>query len=172
MSVFKLARAIRTNDVLATALILHDFEGINAQHIYLNDFTPLGFVVTTPDRDTSLVDVLVDMGADVNFGDEPHRTPLSLSVTYGTPKMAERLVERGANMEAKDDDGFTPLHKACLMGRTGITKVLVRCGADINARTNKGATPLDYAIDYKRTDIQKILLQAGAKTSEDVCTIK
>ncbi|XP_032231412.1 serine/threonine-protein phosphatase 6 regulatory ankyrin repeat subunit B [Nematostella vectensis] len=58
------------------------------------------------------VNVLVQLGADVDCRDREGWTPLHAAVCGGNHKCAAYLLRQGANVRAKNDDGLSPIHIA------------------------------------------------------------
>ena len=76
----------------------------------------------------SIVEVLVDLGVDINVGDVDGMTPLHLAAFYGHALVAVTLVERGADLVAvssEDMGALTPAEVAIEGGHRGTAKVLL-----------------------------------------------
>lgn len=58
------------------------------------------------------IDLMIDLGLDVNAVDDQGRTALHGAALQGFDHVVAALVERGANLNAIDNDGFTPLDTA------------------------------------------------------------
>ena len=76
-------------------------------------WTPLHCAVNQDDL--SIVELLVDNGAQIEFTGEiggTGETPLHFAAGLfcGDIRIVSYLVEKGANIEAKDDNGLSPLH--------------------------------------------------------------
>ena len=95
-------------------------------------------------NDTSLVEFLLDNGADINKKDGEGCTPLHIASTL---EMAKILIERGADFEAVNNKGETPLicHSSC--GRVDIVNYLISKGASKETKTYDGQTAYDVACD-------------------------
>src|SRR5262245_43940167 len=57
----------------------------------------------------TVVQLLVEAGADIEAQGDHERTPLHSAAVAGDVKSARLLIQRGANLEAIDDRGQTPL---------------------------------------------------------------
>lgn len=86
----------------------------------------LGFDVSE-----TVMNWLVEQGADVNFANSYGATPLHHHAGMRTGNV-KYLLELGANINAKDKMGDTPLSKAVGAFRFENVKTLVEAGADIN----------------------------------------
>jgi ankyrin len=140
--------------------------------------------------DTSIIDVLLKNGANINSQDAMGCTPLHYSAC-GNDKtrqelvirmafagaqlkleqrtldprylvMAEFLVANGAAVDVRAFDGNTPLHVAARWGYISLIELLVRSGADVNAASAGGDTPLHRLALIGARDSAKFLLEHGA----------
>jgi ankyrin repeat protein len=68
--------------------------------------------------DQTIVELLLDAGADVNLVQADGYTPLHEAAQNGDQVMAERLVAAGADPRARLDDGSTPADSARAAGHT------------------------------------------------------
>ena len=120
------------------------------------------------DNRVACLNILVDAGADVNFG--LSSTPLSLAAGRGSPKLVAALINAGANVNWHNSTGWTPLHFACRRYPSSVecVELLLNAGAAVNATTDGGRTTLDIAITRQGTQkrIYPILLRAGAGYSD------
>ena len=110
--------------------------------------------------DGSLIDTLVDYGADVNLTDEEWATPLHVAVKRGHLRSVQSLLscrsiadkmDRRVNVNAQDIFGNTALHYACLCANSwedyedlNLGELLFDFGCDINVENNDGLTPLSF----------------------------
>ncbi|XP_055316137.1 myotrophin-like [Sitodiplosis mosellana] len=93
-------------------------------------------------------------GADVNFKNKYHKTPLYSAVCFGSEKIVQILIENGANINKEDKDGKTPLIAAICKGYEKIVQILVENGANVNHSKPESSkifqtklTPLHYAVN-------------------------
>ena len=63
-------------------------------------------------KDIEIVQMLLDMGSDLEVMDEYDYTPLHRAAYANSLAVAELLISSGADLEAKDNVGRTPLHVA------------------------------------------------------------
>lgn len=101
-----------------------------------------------------LVDLLADVGADLNKKDTMGNTPLHAAVLHGRFDVAKKLIEHGAQVNERNSAGMTPLHLAG--GNVQIVKMLLRSGADPSIEDLQERTPIDYAQDREDVEIEKI----------------
>ncbi|KAI9114471.1 hypothetical protein K1719_014699 [Acacia pycnantha] len=62
--------------------------------------------------DSTMVELLLQYGADINAPDSRGQTPLHCCITNGKSATAKLLVARGANLSAVDKEGKTPVELA------------------------------------------------------------
>ena len=116
----------------------------------------------------SVVILLVERGADLEFRDVRGRTPLHLASAFGHAKIVSFLIERGADPFAQTlnldgDDWQTPLHLASMYGRDEIVRILVDLHANVNHRDKVGRTSLHCALMNRHNfSTVKLLLDLGA----------
>ena len=98
----------------------------------------------------SVVETLLDLGADVNARDEAGRSVLH----YDCPLWVLRvLLNAGADIEAKDSFGRTPLLHTVYAGLSQYLRLLIQHGANINAKDNDGKSAWKLLSETCRFDI-------------------
>ena len=111
--------------------------------------------------DQSLVELLLQLGADPNVTDGGKHTPLYSLANGGGPggrDIVRILVDAGAKVDACGGvKRCTPLHMAARRGNTEIAAALLECGANIDARDNQGVTPLQRAINCRKKSVANLL---------------
>jgi hypothetical protein len=115
--------------------------------------------------DTSKVQSLISVGADINGKGRQGWTPLHTAIWYGKNEVVEPLISKGADINAKDDRGNSLLHFAAIKGNSDAASLLIAKGADIDAKTSAQQTPLLFAVEYSRKDIVEMLIAKGANVN-------
>lgn len=128
----------------------------------------------------SIVDLLVNKGADVNVNNDNNYTPLHLAAIEGHESVVSLLVKKGADVNIQTKDWQTPLHLAARHGYIKIVKILTLNGSDLDAtqryrhddeRKKKGFlsgeqyTPLLYAVEGGYVEVAEYLTENGANLS-------
>jgi len=133
---------------------------------------PRGFALWSPlhsaaySGDLEVVQILVELNADINAPSESGLTPLHVARSGNGAKGAEVarfLLEHGADACARATDDSTPLHHASENRRPEIARVLLEHGVDIEATNILGRTPLQMASARQHEETVKLLLEYGAK---------
>ena len=110
-------------------------------------------MVNVSDDYFSLIDELINRGADLNLKDKDGNTALHLAVNTSDSILIESLLEAGANINLKDNDGNTALHLAVIRGDSISIESLLEAGADRTISNNNGQSPLDLAYENGVDDI-------------------
>ena len=111
---------------------------------------------------TNTVEMILNMGADVNAKDNSSNTALIRASKNGHTETATMLLENGADVNAKDNDNWTALIEASENKQTEIVALLLENGADVNATDVNGKTALFVASINGYTEIVALLLENGA----------
>ena len=96
----------------------------------------------------SVVQYLVEQGADIEKSDTLRRTPLHWTTLNGHVEVVCYLLEQGADRDKIDYNGWTPLHLAAYQEHQEhleTAKLLMVYGADLNVRTGTGQLPIDHS---------------------------
>lgn len=120
--------------------------GVNPQIVNCRDLegrhsTPLHFAAGY--NRVSVVEYLLQNGADVHAKDKGGLVPLHNACSYGHYEVTELLVKHGAVVNVADLWKFTPLHEAAAKGKFEICRLLLKHGADPLKKNRDGNTPLD-----------------------------
>ena len=112
--------------------------------------------------DITIVELLLQFGADPNIRTSGDRTPLyCLANECRVPAGAavvRALVRAGAGVNAcVGVKQCTALHMAARRGNVEVAEALLDCGAAIDARDSKGDTPLQRAVNCRRSDVAALL---------------
>ena len=119
-------------------------------------------------RDTmlSMMQMLLEAGADVNMRNDKGQTPLIIAAS-SCAKAIPFLLERGANPKRVDKAGESALHEIIRLEAETMTPLLeqlLAAGADINHQNRHGQTPLIQASysTLQREAVGAALLEHGA----------
>ncbi|XP_061491464.1 poly [ADP-ribose] polymerase tankyrase-2 isoform X4 [Rhineura floridana] len=149
----QLLEAAKAGD-MDTVKKLCTVHSVNCRDIEGRQSTPLHFAAGY--NRVSVVEYLLQHGADVHAKDKGGLVPLHNACSYGHYEVAELLVKHGAVVNVADLWKFTPLHEAAAKGKYEICKLLLQHGADPTKKNRDGNTPLDLVKDGD-TDIQDLL---------------
>ena len=131
------------------------------------DFTPLAYVVSSPDPGETALQLLIDAGADVNAAvDSGKNYPIGLAACSGNSNKVKLLLEYGASINFVARHNYTILvnviyalnYKAELLG---MVDFLVKNGAKTNGETTYGESPLSVASGFGLFDVIRYLLEVG-----------
>ena len=124
--------------------------------------TPLHAAVAK-NRTLSVIQLLLDEGADVNAQDKRGRTPLHTGLAKRQIiSIIKILLDEEADVNVRDNKGNTPLHIA-VKRDPKIVKMLLNHRADIGAKNDRDRTPLHIAVSSNGSPgAVKALLDEGA----------
>ncbi|WP_264687200.1 ankyrin repeat domain-containing protein [Wolbachia endosymbiont (group B) of Rhopobota naevana] len=151
-------------------------ESINVNLQNIDGKTPLHLVIeknnwnTLPNVSWSrekMVDILIEMKANVNAVDKDERTPLHWAAGYGRKEIVKALINAEVNVNAVDKDKRTPLHWAANYDRKEIVEALINAEANVNAQDKYGKTPLDLA---STEEIKTLLLKPPKKIDDSIAS--
>jgi len=105
------------------------------------------------------VEVLLELGADVNARDKSDETPLICTGRWGYAKIARILLRAGADVNAVANWNETALDEAVSGNNPKTVRVLLSYGADPNIRhrTSPQITPLELARQKGYQEIVRLL---------------
>lgn len=156
----RLVSAVRLGDETTTKSILQGVPGaINAKFSLGGARHPETLLQSAcSNRQTNIVRILIERGANVNFRDEYAGGALHLAADYNCPGCVELLLQAGADVNARAGMGRTPLMAAVLGGaNTDIIEMLLRSGANPSLVDDLGETALQMATSSGRTNFVRIL---------------
>lgn len=147
-------------------IVLNNPHTVNCRDLDGRHSTPLHFAAGY--NRVSVVEFLLENGAEVHVSDKGGLVPLHNACSYGHYEVTQRmvgelwhlnkyflhnfllkfkvtelLVKHGANVNVADLWKFTPLHEAAAKGKYEIVKLLLKHGADPTKKNRDGATALD-----------------------------
>lgn len=142
----QLLEAAKAGDLDQVQRLLASFPHIvNCRDLDGRHSTPLHFAAGY--NRVSVVEYLLQHGADVHAKDKGGLVPLHNACSYGHYEVTELLVKHGASVNVADLWKFTPLHEAAAKGKYEIVRLLLKHGADATKKNRDGATPLDLVRD-------------------------
>jgi ankyrin repeat protein len=143
-----------------TALI----EAASIRSVYEFDHYPYPFDATIDSHlVTSLLDLLISHGADVNAVSDSGCAALSLAIKRTRSAVCvSSLLQHGSQVNSRLALGQTALFEAVACGRPEIVKRLLSYGADPNVHDQCGECPLHVAVAARNPRIVELLLHSGA----------
>lgn len=124
--------------------------------------TPLTLMANS--RNTNMVKLLIQHGADVNKKDFSNTVALLKSVRLGDIETAAVLLEAGADPNfCSQFENKSLITQACSNGYTDIVRLLIKHGGDVNLMSGRRYGAIHYAAWNGQNEIVKLLLDAGAE---------
>lgn len=112
-------------------------------------------------QDISLVEILLEHGANPNFESPRKMTLLNVAVQDEAIDVVKLLVQpqRNADIHHRDEADWSPIMDATgFRPNVEIAKVLMEAGAHLSDATSSGSTPLHLAAQECEPDILRVLL--------------
>ncbi|AUD40128.1 ankyrin repeat family protein [Flamingopox virus FGPVKD09] len=131
----------------------------NIYHSYLN-------VAALHSDDTSILELLINNGIDINTCNWIGRTPLHLFVIECNTKAVNILLSNGACIHVEDNYGKEPIYYAVSKHNDVITKLLLQYGANPNSGNERGSSLLNMAVTSNNLSLVDSLLYHGARVNE------
>ncbi|XP_041978328.1 ankyrin repeat domain-containing protein 27-like [Aricia agestis] len=119
----------------------------------------------------AIVEILIDMGANVDATDLNECTPLHYAASRGHQNALLLLLHSEAEINKTNIDKNTPLHLAVNNGHINCVKALIyfaehgRMKINVNCKNYSGNTPLHFASKWGYEGIVKLLIENGAEPS-------
>lgn len=110
----------------------------------------------------TIVRLLIEKNATVDFADYQGRTPLHEAAYYGYQNLVELLLASGHPIDPKDNFGQTPLFRATEAGRDSVVEMLASRQADLNLLDSDGVTLQHVAAFSGEPYMSNYLLYKGA----------
>ena len=112
--------------------------------------------------DLEVADLLLDRGAQIDWGDHLDVTPLQVAVLRGNLSMVKKLVERGSLLNRFDSFGETALYEAAARDKPEICAYLADAGADLESKNHTGISAFFKAASTFNTKLMDVLSDRGA----------
>eukprot|EP01111_Echinosteliopsis_oligospora_P014916 TRINITY_DN5738_c0_g1_i1.p1 TRINITY_DN5738_c0_g1~~TRINITY_DN5738_c0_g1_i1.p1 ORF type:complete len:764 (-),score=163.79 TRINITY_DN5738_c0_g1_i1:67-2358(-) len=137
--------------------------------------TPISYIVRQPwSSDThEVLDVLVQVGADVNARNAFLDTALHAAASKGRIEAMDFLIQHNADVNIQNKFGETAMHKAARSNINAVemTELLIEAGAKM-LRGNEG-TAYDYAVDCCNTSLINLFSNLlGESVMEELKAVK
>lgn len=111
----------------------------------------------------SMVEVLSELGVDVNAVDQDGITALRHASLKGHTRTVEALAKHGAHMDDADEGGNTSMMLAAAFGHAETVETLARFGADPNVANPHGFTAVMFAASNGHTrTVEALVHKLGA----------
>lgn len=156
--------ALRTGNITFARWLIENKINLNSADAWNN--TPLLFACRQ--KDTQLVRLLLDQGANVNKWDGFHiwDTPLA-ACSSSNPEIVKMLLQHGANANVSDDYGTSILMSSHFsVDKTkkneDIFMLLISHGANMNAKDREGSTVVMHLVHQGNFSLAAKLVEMGA----------
>jgi hypothetical protein len=113
------------------------------------------------------VQYFLDLGANVNVGDEKGRTPVFGAARNGHVDVVSVLVSHGADLNKRNSRGATPLMVSVGNGHTSVVNFLIGKTVDVNEAMSGGETLLYVAAANGHLHVVHLLLARGARIDQE-----
>lgn len=114
----------------------------------------------------SMLEILLDSGANVNALDDNNHLPLCSAVQWTDIEVVGLLIDRGANVNLQDGHGDTALHFAVRSQAPEMIALLLGKGADVDLENDMGETPRRLFARIFQSKILELLPSGARKTGE------
>ncbi|KUJ18648.1 putative ankyrin repeat protein [Mollisia scopiformis] len=81
---------------------------------------------------TSVIEMLIDAGANVNYTSKTGVSPLWLAIRNQRVEIVSKLIDRGVNVSIEDSEGITPLALASSMNNIALMECLLKSDAEVD----------------------------------------
>jgi ankyrin repeat protein len=132
-----------------------------ANHMTKDGKTPLS-VAIEQGSNLSIVKLLLDNGADVNFSGRLYDNALEASSVKGNEAIVKLLLENGADVKTLEKSFGRALYTASSTGNEAMVKVLLASGGNVNTHEGEYGTALQAASFYANVEVVRLLLNSGA----------
>jgi ankyrin repeat protein len=114
------------------------------------------FLDAAKDNDIESVELLLDLGANINCTTDDNWTALLEAALHG-PEMSELLLSHGANPNIASDNGYTPLMRAAGHGNIKVVELLLEAGSNPSLVDDRGASAYQFAIEGKYFAVAELI---------------
>lgn len=132
-----------------------------------NGNSPLYLAVSRGDSALSMVNLLLEAGAQVDLGpkggDNAGATPLHIACATGANGCIESLLRHGASVTKKLPSGASPLHTASIGGDQRTIELLCKAGGSVSALNEDKRTPLHNCGITGNAKAAAALIRQGAQ---------
>ncbi|CAI9744078.1 E3 ubiquitin-protein ligase MIB2-like isoform X14 [Octopus vulgaris] len=129
----------------------------------INSYSKTFLMAACEQGSTSLIDFLIESGANIDMSDKGKNTALHYAVESHKKAAVALLVSRGANVNKQDSGGETPLHLAVRKNYEDVVKVLLNSKENNNLQVNQqrrdGWIALHFPCCCGRKDVVELPLQ-------------
>jgi ankyrin repeat protein len=122
-------------------------------------------VARRPDLGRSILQILLDAGADTERKDEEGQTALHKASSFGNSTACKALLAAHANVDSRDNGDCTPLILASACGHVETQRILIEAHADVEATAANGYSALRWAARSRQIASIKVLVQCGANVN-------
>lgn len=146
--------------------ILHRGEGSFGPVTVPNQTDALGRTAlhwATSHARESVIQVLVQSGANPNLKDSDGFTPLDHAVTSMNGALVRVLLENGARLTDSNREGWTALEKARVAENEAMVELLLTRSPDVNAACWQGLLMLYWAANRGHEAVARLLLEYGVE---------
>ncbi|MEQ1864687.1 MAG: ankyrin repeat domain-containing protein [Micropepsaceae bacterium] len=124
------------------------------------------------------IEVLLELGANPNFGGSLRSTPLHAAAGSCNVANARLLLQYGARVDALNHDGQTPLayalqrcSNAQIQSMAVLAELLIAAGAQRTAEMKKFVTRIGTDFEFHRSGFNPALMAATCEALEKLCAI-
>lgn len=106
--------------------------------------------------------LLIQLGSDVNAVDTNGRTPLMVAASMGRRFAVETLLKNYAAIDSIDHYGWSALMLAVYYNHIDVSRFLLEQGCNVNLTSTQGLSALRIAKKLQRKRVRELLLEYGA----------
>ncbi|MCP4545578.1 MAG: hypothetical protein GY835_03800 [bacterium] len=111
----------------------------------------------------SIVQCLLEHGADVNLRSPSGLAPLDLALLFGVTEIANVLLDHGADVATQNGMGRLPLNLAAELGRVDAVRKILQAGGSVDSIDALGTSPVMVATTNGHLDVVATLLNSSAR---------